>query len=233
MTALRWLMRIAIAIAGMILAYVGLATICGIIPVNTDYEDAPDGTEIFVSTNGVHCDFALPAKSRLRDWTETLQLSSDGTIAREAGRQKGALWVHFGWGERHFYLDTPTWSDLEVSTALGAVFWPTTTLMHVSFSWMRPDALGESRRLVVDDARLGRLIEYIEGQFARDEHGAFVRLDNRGYGNLDDFYEARGSYHALHTCNDWVNAGLKHAGIRAALWSPFDKAILYQLGRIR
>ena len=38
-----------------------------------------------------------------------------------------------------------------------------------------------------------------------------------------------GSYHAFNTCNSWTNRVLASIGVRTAMWSPTDHAILYQL----
>ncbi len=41
----------------------------------------------------------------------------------------------------------------------------------------------------------------------------------------DAFYEAKGSYSFMKTCNTWANSALKSAGQKAALWTPSDKGI--------
>ena len=48
------------------------------------------------------------------------------------------------------------------------------------------------------------------------------------YGNSDAFYDATGSYSLFHTCNSWTNNALKAAGMKASVWTPFDKGIFHQ-----
>ena len=43
------------------------------------------------------------------------------------------IFVGLGWGDKGFYLETPTWADLKTSTALKAVSGYNTTAMHVTF----------------------------------------------------------------------------------------------------
>ena len=226
--ALRWTLRSVLVFVAGIVTYLLAALVLGLIPVNSDWVEPEDGIEIFVISNGVHCDFILPADNPLRDWRVSLPLSV-GEGVREEGREDTANWVRFGWGERRFYLETPQWADLRFSVAAAALFWPTSTLMHVEFVWSRPEESDYCRRLKVSEAQFKSIVEHIESFFARDAKGEPRRLDGRGYFDYDDFYEAVGSYHLLYTCNDWVNIGLRRAGIRAAAWSPFDTAILYQL----
>ncbi|MDH5654622.1 MAG: DUF2459 domain-containing protein, partial [Spirochaetia bacterium] len=74
------------------------------------------------------------------------------------------------------------------------------------------------------------LVQYIQSSFQKDRNGKFIRIPCCTYDGLNDnFYEAEGSYHLFYTCNSWTNEALKKIGVRAALWAPFDRAILYHL----
>ena len=61
---------------------------------------------------------------------------------------------------------------------------------------------------------------------------AFVRasLKSRrrwpGYAAHDVFYEARGRYSAVTTCNEWTGAALRAAGVRVGRWTPFADTVL-------
>ncbi|MFQ5506099.1 MAG: TIGR02117 family protein, partial [Planctomycetota bacterium] len=145
------------------------------------------------------------------------------------GFPDGGSHVSFGWGDRGFYLRTPTWSDLELSTALRAILLPSASVMHVEHFWGPPEPGPSCRRLVLSEAQYGRLVAYIEESFRKDAAGRPMRIPGRGYDQYDDFYEARGSYHLFYTCNNWANQGLKASGVRTALWSPFETAIFHHL----
>lgn len=208
---------------GAILLYCLFAVILGLIPVNSDYQRAANGTEVFVETNGIHTDFVLPLRTQVKAWTELIRRSG----ARRS--QVPARYLSFGWGDRSFYLNTPDWSDFSLGTAFNAVLLPSETVMHVTFLDDTPELSDTCRRLVLDEEQFSKLVRYIERGFARDDTGGVKRLPEGGYWKNDDFYEATGSYHLFNTCNDWANMALKEIGVRTALWAPFDKAIFYHL----
>jgi len=58
----------------------------------------------------------IPTQNEFIDWTT--KVSPDDT----KGKKKGD-WLAFGWGDKGFYLNTPTWADLKFSTAVKAAFW--------------------------------------------------------------------------------------------------------------
>jgi len=71
-----------------------------------------------------------------------------------------------------------------------------------------------------------RLIQYVSSTFDKDASGKPIFIPtNAVYADNDAFYDAKGSYSFLHTCNTWANSGLKAAGQKAALWTPSDFGI--------
>jgi hypothetical protein len=42
-------------------------------------------------------------------------------------------YLAFGWGDKGFYLNTPEWADLKVSTALNAAFGLSSSAIHSTF----------------------------------------------------------------------------------------------------
>ena len=75
-------------------------------------------------------------------------------------------------------------------------------------------------------AQYKRLVEYIDSKFDKDQQENYMFIPtNAVYGNDDAFYDAKGSYNFLYTCNTWANDGLKTAGQKAALWTPSDFGI--------
>ncbi len=198
-----------------VLAALGLS----LIPVNRGFVEPAEGVEIILVSNGVHVDFLVPVTTPIRDWSQKLPRKD----FRGAGENCSSL--QFGWGDRGFYLETPTWADLKVSTAVNAVLWPSASVVHAQYVDWRPSA----GRVRLDESAYRELCEYLEASFRKDENGAFVLIPCKGYGDTDNFYEAVGSYHAFNTCNLWTNRGLKKIGVRTALWSPFADGILRHL----
>ena len=218
---LEWPIRIVLGLVGLLLLYLALAVVLGLITTNSDWKQAESGRRVYVITNGVHTSFILPRGAGDDNWLRFVPF--------EKASNANCPYIEFGWGDRGFYLETPQWSDLKVSTALEAVFLPSSTVMHVDYWEWEPPVKDHIRRLVLDDEEYGRLVDFIKESFALDSSEKVQRIPDAGYHDRDAFFQAKGSYSLFYTCNDWTNAGLKEAGVKTAIWSPFDKAILYHL----
>jgi len=210
--------------------YLAAAAILGLLSDNGDWRPTPQGQggiPIWLRTNGVHADFVLPAQSphdfsREFPRTELIDLKREQSILP-------FTWIAFGWGDRAFYLNTPTWADLDAGTAWRALTAQGPSAMHVEY--VRQPERYDVRKLWLGDDEYARLVAYVRSGFRRDAGGAPVRIDHPGYFATDAFFEGTGSYSAVLTSNDWVRRGLAQAGVRTARWSPFDRALLWQAQR--
>ncbi|MEJ7664210.1 MAG: DUF2459 domain-containing protein [Hymenobacter sp.] len=81
----------------------------------------------FIHSNGVHTDLVVPLKTHYKDWTQQL------TPATPRLHDTTYHYVGIGWGDRGFYLDTPTWAELKARTAIQAGFWLGSTPMHTTY----------------------------------------------------------------------------------------------------
>jgi uncharacterized protein (TIGR02117 family) len=177
---------------------------------------------IYLKTNGVHADLVLPVKTAFKDWSEAIPYTNtrSGDTTME--------YVAFGWGDKGFYLETPTWDDLKASTAFNAAFGLSTSAMHATFYHQ----LQESERCVkldISNEQYQRLVTYIGNSFQTDATGKPIVIPTEArYGKYDAFYEAKGTYSLFHTCNTWANNALKVSGQKACVWTPFDTGIFYQ-----
>lgn len=199
--------------------YALAAWLLPMIAVNGNAAQPPDGVPIYILSNGVHTDLVLPLRSPQKDWTTEL------SFAQTPSQDTAMRYVAFGWGDKGFYLNTPTWADLKASTAFKAMFALSTTAMHVTYH-ARMDTSDHCRRVLVDRAAFTKLIAYIDASFQRDGGGAVEWIPGHAYERNDAFYEAVGTYNLFFTCNTWANAGLKHSGLKACLWTPLDKGLL-------
>lgn len=211
---LRTIIRALLALIALPAAYALLALLLGSVPVNRKGMHV-DAHTVHLTTNGVHLNLILAHE----DLSPALL---DGLPVDEATRHVG-----FGWGDAEFYLNTPEWSDLTPRRALVAAFLPSPTLVHVS---RYRNADGDWYAIPVSSKQLALLDAYLLDAFATDAQGHKQLLPGAGYGHHDDFLHANGSYSALRTCNTWVNDALKHAGLPACLWTPFDFAVLRWYG---
>jgi len=220
--ALCWVLRGIAGLLAFIAAYLLAAVALPLVPMNADFTECEgDCVEVYLFSNGVHLDIVLPLRNEHMDWTTRIdpgKTRSGSTRARYAA---------FGWGDKGFYLDTPTWAELKASTAFVATFYLGSTAMHVTFH----EALREGplcRRVHISPSAYRRIVDRIMQDFSADASGQFQLVQGASYGHNDLFYEAEGTYGMFHTCNTWTNSVLKAGGMRACLWTAFDKGILYQ-----
>lgn len=216
-----WVLLVPVGLAA---TYLTAAAAGGMIPHSAIPDPAPKEIEIYLQTNGVHADLLLPVAALDVDWRKRLPGFDDPDIA------DGSFpYIAFGWGDRSFYLTTPTWSDLTISTALLALSGFDSTVMHVQAA-NAPLPGPRVRQLHLSAAQYHELTAYIEASFAHDPGGSPVLIPGAHYyGRHDAFFEAEGHYSAFNTCNEWTRRGLARAGQVTPLWAPFDVALMHQI----
>jgi uncharacterized protein (TIGR02117 family) len=212
----------ALGLAGLLavpVLYFLAALVGGLVPANAGWREPPAGITIFVRTNGVHTWIMVPTVTPEMDWRPL------APAAHIRDRRYAGNYLAFGYGNREFYLNTPRWEDLRLRTALTAAFGEGRSLMHVEHEW-NPRVDEDQRAFRVTRDQYRRLAAHILQSFDRDAQGRTIPLLGRGYGPADVFYEARGSYNALLTCNEWTGAALRAAGVRVGLWTPLSQSVM-------
>jgi len=209
-----------------VMIYQVLVLLLGIIPVNKDFEHTPGGIEIFVGTNGVHTDILMPVYNELHDWSAVVPFRH---FPPEVTTYD---YVSMGWGDKGFYINTPTWAHLTVGTALNALFLASEAAMHVTYLPFAPRESEHYVRLLVSESQYEQLINYIVPYFEIGDDGEVILIPEAHYSFNDNFYEAHDKYHLFNTSNNWTNRILKRTGIRAAVWSPLDRPIMMQLRKV-
>lgn len=204
-----------------LLMYGIVVTLLSFIPVNSFDSRTlipAQKIEIYLLTNGVHTDVVFPVKNEVFDWSKQVKFTD--TKAKDSTAQFMAI----GWGDRGFYLETPTWSDLKVSTALKAATGLSSSALHATFySKMKEGA--DCEKITLDCNEYHQLIHFISDTFQLNA-GKVSKIETKAvYGNKDAFYEAKGSYSLFYTCNSWANQALKAANQKAALWTITDSGI--------
>ena len=210
-----WICWMAVVLVG----YGAAGMVGGAVPRNAGWTPPADGVRILVESNGVHTDLVLP-KAPARVALNALFPGRDLADPRYAAFDHVAV----GWGERTFYLETPTWADVRPLTVLRAATGSDRTVLHVEHLRMPP--AGEDARAVTlrpDEYR--RLIAFVRASFASDRPDA-PRWHRTGYGAGDAFYTATGRYSALATCNAGTGDALAAAGVRIGAWTPFPITVL-------
>lgn len=205
-SVLGWVGRALILV---ILAYVTAGMVGGSIPANAGWTPPAQGVRILVEDNGVHTGLVLPVRAAGIDWSQDFPA---GDIADPRYARFG--WVAVGWGDRAFYVETPTWADLNVLTVLRAATGSTHTVLHVEHV-DEPRVASDTRAIVLSEEQYRRLAAYI-----RATRGTGGKVAG-GYDVNDVFYDGRGSYSAIRTCNEWTGGALRAAGVRVGVWTPF------------
>ena len=216
----RWIRRLTKTLLALILLYAGFVII-GLIPINNDFQPAEDGITVFVSSNPVHADVILPLTTDVIDWRKDFPPSCF------RGDTSAATHVAIGWGERGFFLKTPTWADLKLSTAANALLWPSDTCIHVT---MKSNVRTNSnvRSVSLTSEQYGQLVTFIRSSLAEKE-GLIRQIPSAAYNQNDAFFEAVGSYHCCNTCNSWVGNALDAADVRVGLATPLPKTVFLYL----
>ena len=215
--------RAAVA-AGLVvalpLAYVGVSFALLAVPANDDWDPSAGTIGAYVASNGVHADLVLPVRAAGRDWRAFF-----GPEHFAVGLDR-ARYVAIGWGDRDFYLQTPTWADLTVPTALRALSGRNPSLVHVTYL-RSVDGMTRGAAMPLTEAAYRALVAYVERSLVLAD-GRPVAVPG-SYSRADAFFEAHGSYSPVNTCNAWVGEALEAAGVRVSRWTPFDVQTLWHL----
>ncbi len=206
-------------ILGIVVLYVLLALTLPLIEVSAKNDSEKKEIPIYIYTNGVHTDIVMPVKNDLYDWGSKIP------FANTKSKKTDYNYVGIGWGDKGFYLDTPTWADLKFSTAFNAAFWLSESAMHCSYYKTMTEA-DDCKKIMISRNQYKDLVKFVDAKFDRDQNGNFILIPtNAVYSDNDAFYDATGRYSFLNTCNTWTNDALKSAGQKAALWTPTDFGI--------
>lgn len=177
---------------------------------------------VYVLSNGIHSDIVMPLKSSLKDWSKEIKLKDT------ALNDTAMVYLAVGWGNKEFYLNTPTWADLKFTTAFKAAFGIGNAAIHTSiYQYMTESENCIKIELTTEQYR--RLVRYVDAGFKKNANGHYRKIySHANYGTRESFYEAENKYSIFFTSNTWTNNALKACGQKACLWTPFDRGIFYQ-----
>jgi uncharacterized protein (TIGR02117 family) len=220
---LRWI--VMVFVFGL-LCYTLFATVSALIPIDAENlsDEEQRDYEVYLLKSGPHTDFLVRVKTDVHDW------SIDFPYANNVNPDTALPWLAIGWGDKNFYMNTPTWADLTVRTAVAAATGLGTAGIHASYYYTVPiDRPLVSLQLTRNQYK--RLCDYVQRTLMADEQGRRIMLQPLMAGvnfDHDRYYDAHGRYSMIHTCNTWINDGLKASGQRACLWTGFAEGIFYQ-----
>ena len=206
--------RIALALVLVPGVYATAGMIGGSIPANASWVQTADGVRIFVEDNGIHTGIVMPVSAAGVYWRGTFP-ARDLADPRYAGFDHVAV----GWGDRAFYVETPTWADINPILMLRAAIGSSRTVLHVEHVPAPPTG-NAVRAIMLTPDQYRRLAAFVRGTMGTGGKVA------GGYGPDDAFYDARGTYSAVTTCNEWTGRALRQAGVRVGAWTPFPATVM-------
>lgn len=224
--SLRYLLWIFGGIFGFFVIYGLIAFITSRITVEGKNEDGKK-VVVYLMQSGVHTDFLVPVKNEIIDWSEVFPRKN--TKLNDTNTRLVAI----GWGDKNFYMNTPEWSDLTVKTAVYCMTGLGTAAIHATYYYEVPNDK-PTIKLYLSVKQYKRLIKYIKKTliFSNTDVAIYIKPKNpKVVTDNDAYYEANMRYNVFHTCNTWVNNGLKASHKRACLWTPTSSGIFYQYGK--
>lgn len=184
------------------------------------HKEGPKDIGIYLMSNGVHTDIVLPVSHEMMEWSAVFPFENT------RGQNPNQRYVGIGWGDKDFYLNTPEWRDLKLSTALVAALGVGEAAMHVTYYYqVQEDDL--CYQVMIDRNQYRIITTYILESLERDVSGNSIPIETTAhYDDNDAFYEAKGAYNLFFSCNTWANNMLKEAGLPAGVWTVLDTGIL-------
>ena len=196
-----------------VVAYAVAAAFGGVVPNRSFTSDSsPRPYRILLVNGPIHYDMFMPidiARQRM-GW-----LSAQG-IALDHPR---AEWLVVGWGAREFYTTVGTYADV-TPQAIWRGLTGDSSVMRVTLAGSVSD---EWRAVSLTEAQMTGLVVAVTQSFSQGDRTA--ALNHPGFSELDRFFPARGRFHLLKTCNAWVGAMLRAAGVRFGIWTPTPYAV--------
>jgi uncharacterized protein (TIGR02117 family) len=176
---------------------------------------------VCVLSTPIHTNILVPAQVNAFDWSTFLSLESIGVDANDDYQ-----YLSFGWGDRAFYMQTPTLADLDLPLTLKTLFWPTPSVLYVQGFAERPhDPTLQCVELSADQYL--NLMTFIKTTFET----TYNRPNRIGHGHRPNagFFAAKGNYSILRHCNTWVLEGLRLAGVQTPLLPTLPATISLHL----
>ena len=192
-----------------LLFYFILAYLLQLFPQKESNSLLPKNKSIYILYSDMHTDIVFNITEMNRSKFPTFQKKQKGYLA-------------FGWGDKETYLNTPTWNDLKLSTAMKALFINTPSLMHVSY-YPNVHYYKNLKKVQLTSEQYRALQKNILKNFD------FTKKEYKGYGKNDFFYTAKGSYNLFNTCNAWTAKQLREVNVSVSYWTPLSQNVINSL----
>lgn len=210
---LKYLLRAVLIVLGCIALYFITAIVLSYIPADVEETAEEKNQTFYIQSNGTHLDIVLPVEA------------IDSALRNKLEIPENAKYISFGWGNKEFYFNVPEWKDLSVGLAFRAVF------MQLEAA-QRVECLSRTHEnwtnVKVASSQMKKLNNFIFSSFSTKEKKLVKCACPIEYQNVN-FYDAKGNYSCINTCNVWVNDAMKASGVATSVWSPFHFGVLHHL----
>ena len=224
--ALRVLRLSATFIGLIILSFFTLCVLLALIPVEKEITKDPKTVTIYFMQSGVHTDFIVPVHNNVQRWDDLFPYENNKVY------DTTFHWIGIGMGDKRFFLTTPTFDDLTFETAFKGAFGLSGAALHAYYHYEIPTDRPVIK-LKITEKQYKRLCTHIKNTI-KWRNNKPILLTSKVKGttfDYDRYYDAKGAYSVVNTCNSWVNKGLKAAGQRGCYWTAFAGGIFYQYGK--
>ena len=194
-----------------------MALIGSHIPANGGWAQPSQGVDLFVETNGVHVSLILPVAAVGEDLSDIVRPD------QLPDPQLYGTHIIIGWGHAGVYRNAETWAQVRASDVGSAIFGSDDVLLHV-YHLTNPQPASHRKTFRVTARQYRQIVRDIRSSFKHDRTGQTVATPAYGPDNL--FYDARGRYTAVYTCNEWTAAVLRQAGVRVGIWTPMPGGVM-------
>jgi uncharacterized protein (TIGR02117 family) len=177
---------------------------------------------IYISNvNNFHTEIMVPVTNRVFDWRQHLDLQQ---LGRSVDRSE---YLSLGWGDKQFFMNTA----FDPVTIFDVLFIPGPSVMHVwgrSQPKLQSDSDIQIRKVNLSASQYLKLAQFINNSFDRSASNKATYLRQGLYPD-SGFYDAKGSYSAMRTCNAWTAEALRTADVNTPVWAALAPAVMKQI----
>lgn len=174
--------------------------------------------KLCVAKIGFHSNIIVPAQNEFFDWRQYLNLSDIDSWHYK--------YLSFGWGDRDFYMQSPTQLKQILTLGFQAFFFSHASVIRVQLYQTLPRNM-EIKCVEISKSNYLNLVQFIKNSFRLNNYGV-IKL---GYSNNINvnFYAAKGRYSILRNSNNWTAKGLRTANVNTPMWATLSDAIMFHL----